>query len=272
MSYPNKGNKCYIRQVSGGYNGAIQGSPKNRDFDVLANCVGWANGRFNELNKGVRSFDYQLICNAEKFVDSARRQGLSISQVPSIGAIMCWEGEGNLAGHVAIVEKVIDNNTVYTSESSYAGASYYNSTRNNSNGNWGLGGLYRFQGFIVNPNESLNPTLRKATTQDLEDIWMGRYGNEPQRTQNLINAGIDSVDARVRINNGEGRPTPKPTSDIKAGDKVKFIGDYDYNSTKLATWTKNHIFDVIQISDQRVVIGKGNTVTAAVRKSDCIKV
>ena len=40
-------NKYYIRQVSGGLNGAVQGQPCIRNANVLCNCVGYANGRFN---------------------------------------------------------------------------------------------------------------------------------------------------------------------------------------------------------------------------------
>lgn len=32
-------NKYYIRQVSGGWNGAVQGKPTKSDANVLANCV-----------------------------------------------------------------------------------------------------------------------------------------------------------------------------------------------------------------------------------------
>ena len=39
---PEKGNKYYIRQVSGGWNGAVQGKPKDKYCDVLSNCVGYA--------------------------------------------------------------------------------------------------------------------------------------------------------------------------------------------------------------------------------------
>lgn len=33
------GNKYYIRQVSGGYNGAVQGKPTRSGANVLSNCV-----------------------------------------------------------------------------------------------------------------------------------------------------------------------------------------------------------------------------------------
>jgi tetratricopeptide (TPR) repeat protein len=55
-----------------------------------------------------------------------------------------------------------------------------------------------------------NPTaskLRKATMTDLADIWNNKYGVMPARSQKLIDAGIDPVDAQKRINAGEGKPT-----------------------------------------------------------------
>lgn len=59
-------------------------------------------------------------------------------------------------------------------------------------------------------NTALNPppkpTLRKATTAELADIWNNKYGVLPARRQNLINAGIDPIDAQTRINKGEGKP------------------------------------------------------------------
>jgi hypothetical protein len=54
-----------------------------------------------------------------------------------------------------------------------------------------------------------SPKLRRATTSELTDIWNNKYGQQPQRRQNLINAGIDPDDAQSRINNGEGKPADK---------------------------------------------------------------
>lgn len=56
---------------------------------------------------------------------------------------------------------------------------------------------------------------------------------------------------------------------IKKGSKVKFNGTKSYSGLKLADWTKGYIFDVIEVSGDRVVIGKGSAVTAAVKMSDC---
>ena len=65
-SCPN-GNNYYIRQVSGGWNGAIQGVPTKEGANVLANCVGYANGRFAEI-MAEGKIPYQLVCNAENFI------------------------------------------------------------------------------------------------------------------------------------------------------------------------------------------------------------
>lgn len=74
---------------------------------------------------------------------------------------MVWQkgslSSGDGAGHVCVVEKIIDSNTIYTSESGYGGTAFFNSTRSNSNGRWGIGTAYSFRGCIVNPSVD-NPT------------------------------------------------------------------------------------------------------------------
>ena len=62
------------------------------------------------------------------------------------------------------------------------------------------------------------------------------------------------------------------TSAIVKGSKVKFTGTKSYSGIKLASWTKGDTFDVIEVSGDRVVIGKGTAVTAAVNMKDCVKI
>ena len=66
-----------------------------------------------------------------------------------------------------------------------------------------------------------------------------------------------------------GNETPAA---IVRGCKVKFTGTKSYSGIKLASWTTNSIFDVIEVSGDRVVIGKGTAVTAAVNMRDCVRV
>ncbi len=144
-------NKYYMTTSSGGWSWAIKGKPTKAGADVLANCVGYANGRFAEII-GKDKIEYQLVCNAENFIEKAQSYGLQISSVPTLGGIMVWGGNGSLAGHVAIVERIDSNNQIYTSESAYGGSAFYNSTRTNSNGRWGMGSNYWFRGCIINPS------------------------------------------------------------------------------------------------------------------------
>ena len=151
------GNKNFITTGSGGWNTCIKGYPMDPDANVLANCVGYASGRFNEIINEARetsgcTYKY-LNCNAEGFIERAQAAGLQIGSTPRVGAIMCWQGAGDLAGHVAIVERVYNNNSIYTSESGYGSAAFWNQNRNNSNGRWGCGSSYPFRGFIYLPDD-----------------------------------------------------------------------------------------------------------------------
>lgn len=156
-------NKYYIRTVTGGLNGAVAGHPTQPYANVLDNCVGYANGRFNEiwndpnLEGVVKSFHVQLVCNAENFIESAKRQGLKISSTPVVGGIMVWQKGATLngrdgAGHVAVVERVYDDGTILTSESGWASWAFKTVRRDNKNGRWGQNSNYKFRGCIINPS------------------------------------------------------------------------------------------------------------------------
>lgn len=148
---PEAHNKYYIRKANGGYSPCILGKPTDPECNVLSNCVGYTVGRFNEeINAG--EIKYWASMNAENFYRNAYKWNLETGQTPKVGAVMCWEGKGNLAGHVAIVEKVISDTEVFTSESAYGGKAFYNATRKKgANGNWGTSANYSFNGFIYNP-------------------------------------------------------------------------------------------------------------------------
>ena len=150
-------NKNFITRGSGGWNTCIKGSPRYQYADALANCVGYASGRFNEIINIARETSgctyTTLNCNAVNFKERAEAAGLQTGSTPRRGAIMCWGKEGD-AGHVAIVERVNNNNSVYTSESGWGSSSiFWNSTRTNNNGRWGCGAGYYFRCFIYLPND-----------------------------------------------------------------------------------------------------------------------
>ena len=161
-TYKPRGNKNYITTGAGGWNTCIKGYPMDANANVLANCVGYASGRFNEIineARGTTGCTYKgLNCNAEWFIERAKEAGLKTGSTPKVGAIMCWQkgsvdGGQDGAGHVAIVERVNSDGSVYTSESGYGSTAFWNQTRNNSNGRWGCGNGYKLRAFIYLPDD-----------------------------------------------------------------------------------------------------------------------
>lgn len=154
LTRPEAGNKYYITKDAGGYSNAIKGNPTDKDCNVLSNCVGYAYGRFNEIG-GYGSCKYLTSTNAENFMQY--KGSLESGMTPRLGACMVWQKGATLngsdgAGHVAIVEKIISDTEVVTSESGWGNPTpFWTKTRKKGDGNWGSGSEYKFLGFIYNP-------------------------------------------------------------------------------------------------------------------------
>lgn len=196
------GNKNFMTTGSGGWNTCIKGYPNDPNANVLANCVGYASGRFNEIineARGTTGCTYKTLnCNAENFIERAKAAGLKTGSTPRVGAIGCaMKGStlngGDGAGHVWIVEKVNSASSTYTSESGYGSTAFWNQTRNNSNGRWGLSAGYTFRAYIYLPD-------------DVQKVVDGKV-NPPAPT-----------------------PTPGPSSKFNIGDKVVINGPLYVNS------------------------------------------
>ena len=156
LTIPEKGNPYYNIKATGGYSSAILGKPTEEGLNVLRNCVGYANGRYAEI-QGLNKIKYQLVCNAEQFIIKAESYGLQIGDTPKLGAIMVWaqgttKSGSDGAGHVAIVEQINDDGTILTSESGWnAKRPFWTQLRDNKTGRWGQNTKYKFLGFIYNP-------------------------------------------------------------------------------------------------------------------------
>ena len=160
LTSPEIGNKYYNRIVTGGYSGAIMGSPRMEGCDTLANCVGYAAGRFNEIIGKNKFVYFQYPPNAEDFYDTAISAGLNVGSEPRLGAIIVWaKGKtwtsADGAGHVAVVEQINSDGSIITSESGYGCSKpFWTAHREKGGGNWGAGSEYRFLGFIYQPSDS----------------------------------------------------------------------------------------------------------------------
>lgn len=156
LRMPDANDPYYNTIASGGYNPCILGNPAARvpSLNVLPNCVGFGVGRYNSLgNYG--ECKYLGNTNACNFISLAKKQGLQISNKPTLGGVMVWSGGKGGFGHIACVE-IVGENIVITSESEYYGKPFVNYTRTNADGNWRKGCYwmtkdYKYLGCIVNP-------------------------------------------------------------------------------------------------------------------------
>ena len=168
LTKPESGNPYYNRIATGGYSGAIMGSPRCEGTDVLANCVGYAAGRFNEIIGKCKYVYFQYPPNAEDFYDTAIAAGLKVGTKPQLGAIICWaKGKtwtsADGAGHVAVVEEIKSDGSIITSESGYGCTNpFWTSHRYRESGNWGQSAAYRFLGFIYQPEQQAERVIRKG--------------------------------------------------------------------------------------------------------------
>lgn len=259
-------NKNFITRGSGGWNTCIKGNPRYQYADALANCVGYASGRFNEIINIARETTgctyTTLNCNAVGFKERAEAAGLKTGSTPRRGAIMCWGKEG-AAGHVAIVERVNNSNSVYTSESGWgSSAIFWNSTRSNNNGRWGIGAGYYFRCFIYLPDdvqkaidaEEPTPTPQ-PTPSDKFNIGDKVVIDGPLYVSSTASSPAGHVSNKVtnitRKNPGSAHPynttgdlgwmdessikkyeeptpaptpTPAPSTELNVGDAVEIIG------------------------------------------------
>lgn len=266
-SKPGKGNKCYIRKASGGWSSCITGNPKDANCDVLANCVGYACGRFGEIYneiKGTTGLKYaSLNCNAENFIERAKSLGLEVVNYPVLGGIMVMQKGATLsgndgAGHVLIVEDIYDSNHIYTSESGYGSSAFWNSHRYNTNDRWGHASGYSFRGCIVNPavgkvtsrnqdepkptptpQEGWPKTHVVVSGDTLSGIAERYYGNGDKahymfiaNANNIANPNIISIGQKLTIPEYKvtPTPTPAPSTGLEEGNTVVIKATGNANS------------------------------------------
>lgn len=197
LTRPTAGNKYYIRKASGGYSNAIAGKVNttgraDADCDVLANCVGYAYGRFNEIG-GYGYCKYLSPVNAENFPEYSG--GLQTGSEPKLGAVMVWKKGATLtgsdgAGHVCVVEQIFADGSIATSHSGWNSSAFWTETLRKGDGNWRsswMGSAYTFRCFIYNPAVSDS----EATIITLKNGARGQAVKDWQTKMNSIGYRLD---------------------------------------------------------------------------------
>lgn len=194
---PTLGDKLYNNKNNGGLSGCIDGKCKStgKPYDglnVLANCVGWACGRYNQIYNEITNYDGMKYpdfnCNASKFIEYRFKNKnyypeLQVVDYPVVGGIMVMDNGG--AGHVMIVEQIFERDNkgkptkIFTSESGWNGVAFRNVIREYDNNHWEMSSSYKCIGCIVNPAVGiLEPTKtvardeKKDQLQVLTDLYI----------------------------------------------------------------------------------------------------
>ena len=232
-------NPNYITTGAGGLSTCIKGYPTDANANVYANCVGHAHGRRNEIINTIRGTNKNnnptLNCNAENWIERAKAAGMTVGQTPRVGAIGVAMKGATLngidgAGHVWVVERVNSDGSTYTSESGYGGKAFWNQTRSNSNGRWGLSSGYTFRGFIYLPadvqnkigSDSSQPSsniANKSVDELAREVIAGKYGNGQDRV-NALGSRYNEVQVRVNQILAGNKPSQPSTPSQPSGDDL----------------------------------------------------
>lgn len=158
--------KYYITKSFGGWSPCIQGNTRYglRPFEgsVLPNCVGYSVARFNSLCQE-DSCRWLGNRNASELYALGISQGLKGGSEPVVGGLIVWSNSS--AGHCAIIEQIINKDTVLTSESgwNYAAKPIIREIiRKRVNGAWECPG-YKFVGIVYPPEDEHMKTFYAYT-------------------------------------------------------------------------------------------------------------
>lgn len=137
---------------AGGYNQCIEIA----NGSVLPNCTGYAWGRFHMISDlADGSQDYSNVPKLSR-ADAGKwfaytSDGYERGQTPKLGAVACWSDNDGGAGHVAIVEEIMENGDITVGQSGYSSSKRFWTSKVLKSNGYNTSG-YTFQGFIYNPD------------------------------------------------------------------------------------------------------------------------
>lgn len=143
--------------------------------------------------------------------------------------------------------------------------------------------LYRVQTGAFSVKKNADALLAKVKAAGFETYMVKVNGlYKVQVGAFSVKSNADTMAAKLKakgfdvyITTESGTPVaaeaPKPIAEIKVGSKVMVkAGAKTYTGGNLSSFVYKTVYDVLQINGNRVVIGLGKAITAAVKKSDLI--
>lgn len=91
---------------------------------ILPNCFTYATARISELVGFNQPLDGTIKVRGAGNLWEQHHSNFKVSSLPSLGALMIWQGGAGNYGHVAICEGISDNGMVSWSQSNYGGAMF----------------------------------------------------------------------------------------------------------------------------------------------------
>lgn len=136
----------WIHTSWGGYNPCMRISTYTGA--VIPNCVGYSWGRWREL----LGYYHNLYTGNAEDCWGNTQDGYARGSNPKLGACICFYRDGG--GHTAIVEEIIDDTHIRTSNSAYGGTRFWTEIVTKIGGVWTRPYAgYTFQGFIYIPKD-----------------------------------------------------------------------------------------------------------------------
>lgn len=194
-------NKYYVPRKVGGLSDCLRITTNS----VLPNCVGYALGRFMEVQQLTKTkHPYQA--NGGQIYRHTE-DGYQRGQIPQAGALICWDNPG-YAGHVGFVEQVNSDGSIVVSQSGYRKGKLYDPNNNKGpSGDFWVDVIpksskgyvpkwttrYVFQGFVYNPgaDANLSPVATTATADSYTTVARNSSTLLHTATLNLGLSGID---------------------------------------------------------------------------------
>lgn len=239
---------------------------------VIANCVGWVNGRMWEIweraiSTGYIKWDasqnsyvtkngakikgnfnypnYPPACDAVSFYDYwPTSEGWEKSSKPQVGAVVCW-GYGSLTGHpghVAVVEEIIDRDTpnealiISHSSAAPSGSMWLvKLSKIWTKKNYYVYDDHPFRSFLISPICQLASTNAKGTVSTIPQEATAEQKEEIRFRQELMANKNVEVDLPANAKVKVVRlGYKKPEGSTKISDRINNIG------STAVIWTKNN--------------------------------